>query len=64
MHFLVDEIGERLSGTEDLRKAAIEQISGMGVASNWINEPLIESVENEMLRGRMVAAKEREILGG
>ncbi len=34
----------------NLRKAAIEKISGMGVASNWINEPLIESVENEILR--------------
>ncbi len=31
-------------------RAAIEQISGMGVASNWINDPLVESIENEILR--------------
>ncbi len=38
---------------EDLRKAAIEHIRGMGIAENWMNEPLIESVENQILRERM-----------
>ena len=39
---------------EDLRKAAIERISSMGVTSNWINESLIKSVENGILRAAMV----------
>ena len=39
---------------EGLRRAAIEQISVMGIESNWVNEPLIESVENEIIRERMI----------
>ena len=45
---------------EDLRKAAIEHISEMGISSNWINEPLIESIENQIVRERNVVG----VLGG
>ncbi len=40
---------------EDLRRTAIEQLLGMdGMTQQWINEPLIESVENKILRERVV----------
>ena len=40
---------------EDLRKAAIKQLLGMdGITENWLNKCTIGSVENQILRERMV----------
>ncbi len=40
---------------EDLRKTAIKQLLSMdGMTENWLNECTIESVENQILRERMV----------